>query len=183
MSIKVGLFFDDKFDETKQRYGNLLKFLPKLQDENLKISQIGKEEVLAHFKTGTRFEYDIAVVHMSYQLEAEKMYQTWFAEDIFKHLLTENTRRIVISKERSSSVSKYVIEKMGADCYFCDVRVNEGEFLQILRLGNVDDEEVKLRHFSIRIEDGERVKSEMGLAPDGDMLRDEVYFKKAKEKE
>ena len=183
MNINVGLFFDDKFEETKLRYWNLLEFLKKLQEDNLKISEIGKEAVLEHFKTGTRFNYDIAIVHMGYQLEGEKKYQSWFAGDIFKHLLPEDTRRIVISKERSGSVSKHVMENVGADCYFCNARINEREFLQILRLGRVDDEEVKLRHFSIRIEDGERVKSEMGLAPDADMLRDEVYFKKAREKE
>lgn len=182
MTIKVAVLFEDKFEGSRRRYSDLLRFLLRTQGNDLNIFEVGMADVSNLLKTGELVECDALIIHMGYEIEGDGKYNTLYAKDIVKKLIPEDSRRIVVSKEKSGSVSKEVMQKIGADCYFCSARINEGEFFQILRMGRVDSEGIKLRNFAIRVEDGEIVKAEMGLDPERDLYDDKKYFKQAKER-
>ena len=183
MAIKVALFFEDEYWENhnRRRYGEVLMLIRTFgfYDKNLEMFEPGRNEVVEHTLSGMKFDCDAAVIHMSYEVKAEKDF-TLFSSGVFQKLLPESTRRLVIGQQRTGSVSNEIIDYIGADHYFPRDAIHE-PFLQALRLGRVDGSEIALRGYQIRDEEGAVIKRVRPLAPDREVY-DENYFKKAKER-
>lgn len=178
----MAVFIEDKHDYTVRRYDDVLRLLRKSTDENLEIVSVGKIDVLKKIESKTPINCDVAVVHMSYEIDGSEKFQRWYTTDIIQQLLPVDTRRVIISKERSGSVSGEVIGKFQGDHYYPFHLITEGRFFQTLKLGKVSDEERLLRGFSVEIEGTERVEVKVESLPvrgfEGSDYRDDYHKRK-----